>query len=164
MEISSVTGQPPSWDRSHFSPPRVVAKSHQRDKRCRFSSQRPQCPALYRCFKRKLGHSLRAKLYKTAVVKLGKKVTHKCSRVEGGFSGLSKSQGPVSKPNCVRCNGQLNSGSLHKQTRRNSLSRDVCSSVEDHDLVPSLPDNCKNQTHSSTSECGGRRSIRLDQV
>ena len=41
----------------------------------------------------------------------------------------------------VGCNGQLNSGSLHKQTRRNSLSRDVRSPVEDHDLVPSLPDN-----------------------
>ena len=54
-----------------------------------------------------------------------KKATHKCPRVEGGLSGSSKFQGPVSEPNSVGCNGQLNSGSLHKQTSRNSLSRDV---------------------------------------
>ena len=58
----------------------------------------------------------------------GKKATHKCSRVEGGLSGPSKLQGPVSEPNSVGCNGQLNSG---KQTRRNSLSRDVHSPVEE---------------------------------
>ena len=40
-------------------------------------------------------------------------------------------------------------------TRRNSLSKDVCSPVEDHDLVPSLPDNLKSQTHSRVSECDG---------
>ena len=34
---------------------------------------------------------------------------------EGSFSGLSKDQGPVSKPNSVGCYGQLNSSSLHKQ-------------------------------------------------
>ena len=87
------------------------------------------------------------------MVRKGKKGTHKRSRVEGGFSGPSKFQGPVSKPNSVGCNRQLNSGGLHKQIRRNSLSRDVHSPVEDHDLVPSLPDNLESQTHSMVSEC-----------
>ena len=75
-------------------------------------------------------------------------------RAEGGFSGHSKVQGPVSNPNSVDCYGQLNGSSLHKQTRRNPLG-DVRSPVEDHDLVPSLPDNLKSQTHSSISECDG---------
>ena len=39
LEISSVAGQPPSLDRSHCSPPRLVAKSLKRDERCRPSSQ-----------------------------------------------------------------------------------------------------------------------------
>ena len=30
------------------------------------------------------------------------------------------------------------------------------SPVEDHDLVPLLPDNTKSQTHSRVSECDGR--------
>ena len=59
LEISSVTGQPPSLDRSHFSTPRLVAKSLKRDERCRPSSQRPQYPTLYRRLKQRLGHSLR---------------------------------------------------------------------------------------------------------
>ena len=98
LEISSVTGQPPSLDRNHFSTPRVVAESYKRDERCRPSSQRPQYPNLYRHLKQRLGRSLRASLYKGSVVRQGKKATHKCSRAEGGFSGPSKVQGPVFKP------------------------------------------------------------------
>ena len=92
----------------------------------------------------------------------GKKATHKCSRVEGGLPGPSKLQGPVPEPNGASCNGQLNSGSLHKQTRRNSLSRDVCYPVEDHDIVPSLSHNIKSQTHSRVSECDGRPSVQVE--
>ena len=141
LEISSVTGQPSSLDRSYFNTPGLVAKSLKRDERCRPSSQRPQYPTLYRCLKRRLGRSLRSKFYKGSVVRPGKKATHKRPRIEGGLPGPSKLQGPVPEPNSASCNGQLNSGSLHKQTRRNSLSRDVCSPVEDHDLVPSLSHN-----------------------
>ena len=47
LEISSVAGQPPSLDRIHCSPPRLVAKSLKRDERCRPSSQGPQYPTLY---------------------------------------------------------------------------------------------------------------------
>ena len=67
----------------------------------------------------------------------------------------------TSKPNSVGCYGQLNSSSLHKQTR-NSLCRDVCSPVEDHDLVPSLPENLNSQTHSRVSECDGRPSVQIE--
>ena len=64
LEISSVAGQPPSLDRSHCSPPRLVAKSLKRDERCRPSSQRPQYPTLYRRLTRRLGRSLRPKFHK----------------------------------------------------------------------------------------------------
>ena len=59
LEISSVAEQPPSLDRIHCSPPRLVAKSLKCDERCRPSSQGPQYPTLYRCLKRRLGCSLR---------------------------------------------------------------------------------------------------------
>ena len=145
LENASVTGQPPSLDRNHFSTSRLVAKSHKRDERCRPSSQRPQYPTLYRCLKRRLGRSLRANLYKGSVVRQGKMATHKCSRAEGGFSGPSKVQGPVSKPNSAGCYGQIYSSSLYTQAKRNPLGGDVCSPVENHDLVPSLypPDSIR---------------------
>ena len=115
LEISSVAGQPPSLDRSHCSPPRLVAKSLKRDERCRPSSQRPQYPTLYRCLKRRLGRSLRPKFHKGSVVRSGKKATHICPRIEGGLPGPSRLQGPVPDSNSVSCDGQLNSGSLHQQ-------------------------------------------------
>ena len=161
LEISSVAGQPPSLDRSHCSPPGLVAKSLKRAERCRPSPQRPQYPTLYRRLKRRLGRSLRSKFYKGSVVRSGKKATHKCPRIEGGLPGPSRLQGPVPEPNSVSCDRQLNSGSLHQQTRRNSLSRDVCSPVEDHDLVPSLPHNIESQAHPRVPECDGRPAVQV---
>ena len=101
LEISSVAGQPPSLDRSHCSPPRLVAKSLKRDERCRPSSQRPQYPTLYQRLKRRLGRSLRPKFYKGSVVRSGKKTSHKCPRIKGGLPGPSRLQGPVPEPNSV---------------------------------------------------------------
>ena len=161
LDISSVAGQPPSLDRSHCSPPRLVAKSHKCDERRRSSSQGPQYPTLYRRLKRRLGRSLRSKFYKRAVVRAGKKATHKCPRIEGGLPGPSRLQGPVPESNSVSCDGQLNSGSLHQQARGNSLSRDVRSPVENHDLVLSLPYNIESQAHSRVSECDGRPPIQV---
>ena len=161
LEISSVAGQPPSLNRSHCNPPRLVAKSLKRDERCRPSSQRSQCPTLYRRLKRRLGRSLRSKLYKGSVVRSGKKATHKRPRIEGGLTGPSRLQGLVPEPNSSSCDGHLNSGSLHQQTRRNSLSRDVCSPVEDYDLVPSLSHNIESQTHSRVPECDGRPPVQV---
>ena len=93
---------------------------------------------------------------------ISSKATHKHSRIEGGLPGPSKLQGPVPEPNSASCNGQLNIGSLHKQTRRNPFSRDVRSPVEDDDMVPSLSHNIKSQTHSRVSECDGRPSIQVE--
>ena len=108
-----------------------------------------------------MGRSLRSKIYQGSVVRPGKKATHKHPRVEGGLTGPSKFQGPLLGPNSSSCNGQLDSGSLHKQTRRNSFCRDVRSPVEDHDLVPPLSHNFKGQTHSRVSECDGRPPIEV---
>ena len=161
LEISSVVGQPPSLDRSHCSPPRLVAKSLKRDERLRPSSQGPQYPTLSRRLKRRLGCSLRSKVYKRSVVRSGKKATHKCPGIEGGLPGPSRLQGPVPESNSVSCDGRLNSGSLHQQTGGNSLSRDVRSPVENHDLVPSLPHNIESQAHSRVSECDGRPTVQV---
>ena len=45
---------------------------------------------------------------------------------------------------------------------KEELSRDVCSLVEDHDLVPSLSHNIESQTHSRVSECDGQPSVQVE--
>ena len=96
------------------------------------------------------------------MIKSRKKATHKCPRIEGGLTYPSNFQGPVYERNSTCSNGQLNSGSLHKQTRKNSLSGDVRSPVEDHDMVSSLSHNIKNQTHSRVPECDGRPPVQVE--
>ena len=142
LDISSVVGQPPSLDRNHFSTPGVVAESHKRE-RCRLSSQRPQYPTLYRCLKRRMGHPFRENLYKGSVFRHGKKATHKCFRVDGGFFGPSKFQGPVSKLTSAATENSTVVAYINKQ---GGTHPDECSPVENHDLVLSLPDNLKSQT------------------
>ena len=85
LKISSVAGQPPSLDRCHFCTSRLVAESCKRDERLRPSSLRPQYPTLYN-LKRRLGRSLRSKIYQGSVVRPGKKAAHKRPRVEGGLT------------------------------------------------------------------------------
>ena len=92
------------------------------------------------------------------------KPSHLCWAVhvsESDFSGPLKVQGPVSKPNSASYR-QLHSSSLHKQTRRNPLGGDVCSPVENNDLVPSFQNNLKSQTHSRVSECDGQPTVQVN--
>ena len=162
LEISSVAGQPPSLDRSHFCSSGLVAESCKGDDRRRPSSQRPQYPTLYRRLKRRLGRSLRTKFYKRSVVTSGKRTSHKRPRIESCLSGFETLQRPVSGPNSASCHGQLNCGSLHKQTRGNTLGGDVRTPVETHDLVPPLSHNLESQTHSRVPECDGRPTFQVE--
>ena len=55
------------------------------------------------------------------LVRQGKKATHKCSRAEGGFSGPSKVQGPVSKPVLVATDNSTVVAYINKQGGTNSV-------------------------------------------
>ena len=57
---------------------------------------------------------------------------------------------------------KLNCGGLHKQTRGNTLSGDVCTPVENHDLVPSFSHHIESQAHSRVSECDGRPTFQVE--
>ena len=162
LEISSTAGQPPSLDRSHLCTPRLVAEPCKRDERLRPSSQRPQYPTLYRRLKQRLGPSLRTKFYTRSVVSPGKRASHKRPRIKSCLSGPETLQRPVSGPNSASCDGQLNCGGLHKQTRGNTLSGDVCTPVENHDLVPSFSHHIESQAHSRVSECDGRPTFQVE--
>ena len=161
LEISSVAGQPPSLDRSHCSPPRLVAKSLKRDERCRPSSQRPQYPTLYRRLNEGWGAHLDQNSTKGLWSDREKRLHIYVLELKAVSLALRDFQGPVPESNSVSCDGQLNSGSLHQQTRRNTLSRDVRSPVEDHDLGPSLPHNIEIQARSRVPEGDGRPTVQV---
>ena len=92
----------------------------------------------------------------------GKRAKHKRPRIESCLSGPETLQRPVSGPNSASCDRQLNCGSLHKQTRRNTLSGDVRTPVENHDLVPSLTHKIESQAHSRMIECDGRPAVQVE--
>ena len=147
---------------SHLCTPGLVAESCKRDEGLRPSSQRPRYPTLFRPLKRRLGRSFRTKFYSRPVVTPGKRATHKHPRIESCLFGPETLQRPVSGPNSASCDGQLNCGSLHKQTRRNTLSGDVRTPVESHDLVPSLSHNIESQAHFRVPECDGRPAVQVE--
>ena len=64
-------------------------------------------------------------------------------------------QASVLESNSVGSYRQLNSGTLHKQTGKEPLSRDMCTLVENYELVLSLQNNPKSQAHSRVSEYAG---------
>ena len=92
----------------------------------------------------------------------GKRASHKRPRIKSCLSGPETLQRPVSGPNRASCDGQLNCGGLHKQTRGNTLSGDVCTPVENHDLVPSFSHHIESQAHSRVSECDGRPTFQVE--
>ena len=140
--FSLVIEHPPSLVRDHFSSPRVATKSCKRGEVRRPSPQRPQYTNLTDTSNGGWGAHLEQVSTKGLWSDRDIKPTHICYRVEGSLSGDEKVQGPAPNQTVpVGCYRQLNSSSLHKQTRRNPLGGDACSPVENHDLVPSLPDN-----------------------
>ena len=85
----------------------------------------------------------------------GKRLHIHVLELKAVFLALERFKDQCQKQTVLVATDNSNSSSLHKQTRRNPLGRDVRSPVEDHDLVTSLPDNLKGQTHFRVSECDG---------
>ena len=88
LEVSSVTGQAPSLVRVHVNSSEVVAQSSKCPKRIRASSKRPQHLALYRCLKRSLGRSRRARQYQQLVDYSRNQTPHQRTGTERVFLAL----------------------------------------------------------------------------
>ena len=100
---------------------------------------RIQHSSVYRRLKRRLGRSLKSRFYQRTVVRSRKIIAHKRFRTKGSVLGHKTLQASMPKSNRPGCHGQLNGSSLHQQTGRDSLSRDVCPFVENHELVSQQP-------------------------
>ena len=156
LEISSTTGQPPSLDRSHLctpgwwqNPANVMKGSHLHPKD---HSIQLFTDASNEGWGTHLEPSSTHSLWSPQVKGLHINV----------LSGPETLQRPVSGPNRASCDGQLNCGGLHKQTRGNTLNGDVCTHVENHDMVPSFSHHIESQAHSRVSECDGRPTFQVE--
>ena len=72
---------------------------------------------VYRRLKRRLGRTLRRLHCKRRLVSFGKSPSHKFSRTKGSPSGPAAVRTSLQESNCACCNGQHNSGLIHKQAR-----------------------------------------------
>ena len=162
LEISSTTGQPPSLDRSHLctpgwwqNPANVIKDSHLHPKD---HSIQLFTDASNEAWGAHLEPSSIQGLWSPQVKGLHINVLE----LKAAFLGLRRFKRPVSGPNRASCYGQLNCGGLHKQTRGNTLSGDVCTPVENHDLVPSFSHHIESQARSRVSECDGRPTFQVE--
>ena len=113
----------------------------------------PQGHSVYRRLKHRLGGSLKSRFYQRTVVRSGKTIAHKRFRTKDSVLGPKTFQASMTKSNSPGCHGQLNGSSLHQQTRRDSLSRDVHPSMENHELMSSIQNISTCQTHSRVPKC-----------
>ena len=162
LEISSTTGQPPSLARSHLCTPGLVAESCKLDERLRPSSQRPQYPTLSDASNEGWGSHLEQNSTQGLWSPQEKGLHINVLELKAVFLTLRHFKDQCQDQNSASCDGQLNCGSLHKQTRRNTLSGDVRTPVENHDLVPSLSHNIESQAHSRVPECDDRPAVQVE--
>ena len=82
------------------------------------------------------------------LVRSRKIIADKSFRTKDSVLGPKTLQASMPKSNSPGCHGQRNDSSLHQQTGRDSLSRDVRPSMENHELVSSVQNISTCQTHS----------------
>ena len=162
LDISSVVGQAPSLVRLHHSSSGLVAESTKCSQRCRSPPPRTQRSSVYRCLKHKLGCSLKSRFYQRTMVRSRKIIAHKRFRTKGSVLGPKTLQASMPKSNSPGCHGQLNGSSLHQQTGRDSLIRDVRPSMENHKLVSSIQNISTCQTHSRVPKCDRGLPVQIN--
>ena len=162
FKISSVAGQAPSLDRHHSRSPGLMVESTKCSLRRGSPPPRTQHSNVYRRLKHRLGHSLRSKLYQRTVVRSGKISTHRHFGIKNIVLGPKTLQVPMSKSNSPSYHRKLDSSSLHQQTGRDSLSRNVRPPVENHELVSLIQNVTPCQTPSRVSQCDRRFTVQID--
>ena len=78
---------------------------------------------IYRCIKRRLGRSLRSKIYRRALVSFRKAPSHQPIRNEGGSSGSAILQDRLQEQSSPYRLRQHLSGGLYQQTGQHIISR-----------------------------------------
>ena len=115
---------------------------------------------LYRRLKRRLGRSLRSRLYRGSLVSSRKASTHQLIRNEGSFSGPTILQKDLSKQSSPHRLRQHLSGGIHQQTGWHSIGRTLCPDVENPNMVQSEQCDTQSTTHPGITQRNSRRPLQ----
>ena len=90
---------------------------------------------LYRCIKRRVGHSLKQTHCKRHLVPSGKQVAYQLPRTQGSLSSLKRVSRPLHTQDNTCRDRQHHSGFINKQGKRHEVEPTLCSTMENLDLV-----------------------------
>ena len=140
--------------------PRVVVRRQQCTKGPTFTPPSTCSSAVYRCLKRRLGHTLRGLHNKKRLVSHRKSPPHKLSRAKSSPAGPKEFRASVHGPDCSCCNRYHNGGILHKQTGWYEVRLFLCPPIEASVLVPPQGNSLEGKTHSRSLECDSRQAFQ----
>ena len=116
--------------------------------------------AVYRCLKRRLGHTLKGLHCKRRLVSFQKSPPHILSGVKGSTSGPKEFRASLQGPDCSYSEGQHDCSLIHKQTGRYEIRLSLCPPLETSVLVSPKRNNSQGSTHSGSVECDSRQAIQ----
>ena len=131
---------------------RLVAERKQGASGSTFTSSSARSASLYRCFKRRLGRSLRRLHCKRRLLRNRKKTPHKFFGAQSSIPGPQKLQASLQRPDCPDSHRQHNGGVLHQHGGRYEIRLSLCPPMETSILVPSQGNSPESKAHCGSLE------------
>ena len=124
-------------------------------------SQRTQAPSILRCKQSGLGRPSRTRGTSVSWCLDSRPVpsTHQFIRDEGNNSSASRSLTSYSRVSGISVNGQFDSGVIHQETRRHTLTEPVFRSVEHPSMVSTTQSCPASETYSRQVQYTGRQTF-----
>ena len=141
-------------------PSRLVARRDKCAERTALAPSSARCSAVYRHLKQRLGRTLRGLHCKRRLVIHGKSPSYKLSGTEGSPPGSATVRASVQGSDCACCNGQHNSGIVHKQAGGYEVKLSLCPPVEASFLVPPQRYSPEGKAHSRSLECDSKQAFQ----
>ena len=160
LEGPRITGKSDSGPQVPPPPSKVVAGGKQCATRSTITPSKTCSANLYRCIKRRVGHSLRQAHCKGNLVPSREQIAHKPLRAESSFSSSKRVSNPRLQQDSIDNYRQHNSGCLYQQRKGDEVRITVCPTVENPVLVYQTAGNPQGTSHPWPAERDSRQAIQ----
>ena len=141
-------------------PSKVVAGGKQCTTRSTITPSKTCSANIYRCIKRRVGHSHRRAHCKGNLVPSRKQVAHKPFRAKSSISSSKRVSNPLLQQDSTDSYIQHNSGCLYQQRGGDEIGLSVCPTVENPLLVYQTAGNPQGTSHPRPAERDSRQAIQ----